>query len=208
MLFVGLTVARPIMGRLSSSATPFRTRPVGGYWRRACWDKHNRCPSILALDLHSEKVAGVSADGSNSGLRQKGCVGAGPAGAAGRWRPGCRPAERWGVSYSETGTRPGRQRREVDRPGGRGFGSVSPRWGRWTFNVFCSTIRPKAGNDTWPRQVKLTFQFPDKCRRRSAECIKRKGSFSRYSGVSLHLRLCSTPPPHRRCPPPADISSL
>jgi hypothetical protein len=81
-----------------------------------------------------------------------------------RWRivDLCRwVAERWGVSYSETGMRPGRQRREVDRPGGRGFGSVSPRWGRWTFNVFYNTIRPKAGNDTWPRQVKLTFQFPD-----------------------------------------------
>jgi len=29
------------------------------------------------------------------------------------------------------------------------------------FQRLYNTIRPKAGNDTWPRQVKLTFQFPD-----------------------------------------------
>jgi len=28
-------------------------------------------------------------------------------------------------------------------------------------NVLYHTIRPKADNDTWLRQVKLTFQFPD-----------------------------------------------
>ena len=29
------------------------------------------------------------------------------------------------------------------------------------FNAFYNAIRPKAGNDTWLLQVKLTFQFPD-----------------------------------------------
>jgi hypothetical protein len=29
------------------------------------------------------------------------------------------------------------------------------------FNAFYHAIRPKAGNETWLLQVKLTFQFPD-----------------------------------------------
>jgi hypothetical protein len=29
------------------------------------------------------------------------------------------------------------------------------------FNVFYNATQPKASNDTWLLQVKLTFQFPD-----------------------------------------------
>src|SRR6516165_11438580 len=89
-----------------------------------------------------------------------------------RWRPGCRSvrdrqrpgalsicAAGWWSAGASATARPGR---DLDASGGKwtvpeggGFGSVSPRRGRWTFSVLYNTIRPKAGNDTWPRQVKL-----------------------------------------------------
>ena len=81
-----------------------------------------------------------------------------------RQEGGGRAAAQRSAGASAT-ARPGR---DLDASGGKwtvpeggGFGSVSPRRGRWTFSVLYNTIRPKAGNDTWPRQVKLTFQYPD-----------------------------------------------
>jgi hypothetical protein len=49
-------------------------------------------------------------------------------------------------------------------PVGGGFGKAFHLGGqamKLDFNAFYNAIRPKAGNDTWLLQVKLTFQFPD-----------------------------------------------
>jgi hypothetical protein len=49
-------------------------------------------------------------------------------------------------------------------PVGGGFGKAFHLGGqamKLDFNTFYDAIRPKAGNDTWLLQVKLTFQFPD-----------------------------------------------
>jgi len=49
-------------------------------------------------------------------------------------------------------------------PVGGGFGNAFHLGGqamKLDFNAFYNAIRPKAGNDTWLLQVKLTFQFPD-----------------------------------------------
>ena len=49
-------------------------------------------------------------------------------------------------------------------PVGGGFGNAFHLGGqamKLDFNAFYIAIRPKAGNDTWLLQVKLTFQFPD-----------------------------------------------
>jgi hypothetical protein len=49
-------------------------------------------------------------------------------------------------------------------PVGGGFGKAFRLGGqamKLDFNAFYNAIRPKAGNDTWLLQVKLTFQFPD-----------------------------------------------
>src|SRR5262249_42095112 len=48
-------------------------------------------------------------------------------------------------------------------PVGGGFGKafhLSGQAMKLDFNAFYNAIRPKAGNDTWLLQVKLTFQFP------------------------------------------------
>jgi hypothetical protein len=49
-------------------------------------------------------------------------------------------------------------------PAGGGLGKAFHLGGqamKLDFNAFYNAIRPKAGNDTWLLQVKLTFQFPD-----------------------------------------------
>jgi hypothetical protein len=49
-------------------------------------------------------------------------------------------------------------------PVGGGFGKafhLGEQAMKLDFSAFYNAIRPKAGNDTWPLQVKLTFQFPD-----------------------------------------------
>lgn len=49
-------------------------------------------------------------------------------------------------------------------PVGGGFGKAFYLGGqamKLDFNAFYNGIRPKAGNDTWLLQLKLTFQFPD-----------------------------------------------
>jgi hypothetical protein len=49
-------------------------------------------------------------------------------------------------------------------PVGGGFGKAFHLAGqamKLDFNAFYNAIRPKAVNDTWLLQVKLTFQFPD-----------------------------------------------
>jgi hypothetical protein len=49
-------------------------------------------------------------------------------------------------------------------PVGGGFGKAFHLGGqamKLDFNAFYNAIRPKAGNDIWLLQVKLTFQFPD-----------------------------------------------
>ena len=49
-------------------------------------------------------------------------------------------------------------------PVGGGFGKafhLGAQAVKVDFNTFYNAIRPKAGNDTWLPQVKLTFQFPD-----------------------------------------------
>jgi len=49
-------------------------------------------------------------------------------------------------------------------PVGGGFGKAFQLDGqamKLDFNAFYNAVRPKAGNETWLLQVKLTFQFPD-----------------------------------------------
>jgi len=49
-------------------------------------------------------------------------------------------------------------------PIGGGFGKAFHLGGqamKLDFNAFYNAIRPKAGNDIWLLQVKVTFQFPD-----------------------------------------------
>ena len=49
-------------------------------------------------------------------------------------------------------------------PVGGGFGKafhLGDQAVKLDFDAYYNAIRPKAGNDTWLLQVKLTFQFPD-----------------------------------------------
>jgi hypothetical protein len=49
-------------------------------------------------------------------------------------------------------------------PVGGGFGKafyLGRQAMKLDFKAFYNANRPKGGNDTWPLQVKLTFQFPD-----------------------------------------------
>jgi hypothetical protein len=57
-----------------------------------------------------------------------------------------------------------RERRQMDRPVGGGFGKAFQLGGqplKLDFDAYCHAVRPKAGNETWLLQAKLTFQFPD-----------------------------------------------
>jgi hypothetical protein len=49
-------------------------------------------------------------------------------------------------------------------PVGAGFGKAFQLGGqpmKLDFDAYYNAVRPKAGNETWLLQVKLTFQFPD-----------------------------------------------